>query len=241
MYDSANKKPLLAVFVVSIVLGTGFFAWRLMQKEGGRGPNEEEIAKEKLTAVEKQIAETEVRLGELQGLTFEEKEKRKKEREALSARGISDDAAVSGVEIIILKDKKIVSNIAQGYTIEVPLHLIVARSVSSDWIEFHDRTLMCQDPSCDPVMRIRAEERNPRALSLEAWFKEEEKKADAPLYSPREEIELTGKKLFKITESIPFLFDGFYYYWAKGKKIYSFRISQFDEELYRAYVATLAF
>ena len=101
---------------------------------------------------------------------------------------------------------------------------------------------MCkEDPSCDPIMRIRATEDNPQKLDLEKWFKTEEEKAGSEIYSPREKVAINGITAYKITENIPGVFDGFYYYWSRGTKIYYLRISAFDEEKYGEFIITFRF
>ena len=92
---------------------------------------------------------------------------------------------------------------------------------------------------CNPVIRIETAESNPKGLSLEEWFKEEEEKAGTPIYSPRERTSLGSQTFYRVVESIPGTFDGYYYYWTREKKIYSLRISKFEEVNYRSSLETL--
>ena len=244
--DFRDKKLLLSALVfILLVLGTavGVRIWQRVTT-----PTEEELKKQvekqfegKIREVEELIAAAERRIQELSEVTPEEEEKRKEERDILSAQKVFEDVGVEGVEVEVIEDenKKIIRNSHQGYSIEVPLNLVVARSVSSDWIELHDKEFMCEaDPSCDPIIRIRALDRNPNTLSIGEWLKSEEKTGEQ-IYSPREELTIGGQTVYKVTESIPRIFDGFYYYWAKGTKIYFIRIWSFDDPLYRPYIETL--
>lgn len=172
--------------------------------------------------------------------------KKKKEREekieTLTAQTVVEDVGVEGVEVLLTEDKRVIHNRAQGYSIEVPPNLLIARSITSDWIELHDKEFMCQeDPSCDPVLRIRVEETNPNELDLEEWFEKEEEKEGFPIYSPREQLEIQGEVAYRVTESIPRVFEGFYYYWSKEKNLYYIRIADFDDEIYRSYIETFIF
>lgn len=196
--------------------------------------------REKLMAVEEKIAATQEEIQRLSALTPEELAQREREQAVLSAQSATDDVEVLGVEVIKEGSKKIVKNTAQGYNLELPLNLLLARSISSDHLEFHDKELMCQgDPLCKPVILIETTEVNLRGLHLEKWLEEEEKKAGAEIYSPREEVIINGATFYKVTESLQPQFDGYYYYWSSGNKIYYLRISKFNEENYRAYLETL--
>lgn len=196
---------------------------------------------EKLQKVENAIERTQKELEALSALSPAEKAERARKRNVLSAQQATDDVVIEGVEITVVGAKKILSNKTEGYHIEVPAKLLVARSVTSDWIELHDKTFMCQDPSCEPVMRIRVQVHNPDELPIEEWFKREEEKAGASIYSPREQLTIGQESVYRIFEEIPTRFEGYYYYWKKGKKIYDIRISVFDDEVYRPSINTFSF
>lgn len=193
-------------------------------------------------SVERLISTTEERLKELDKLSTEEKAKREKEREVLNAQKVPTDVLVEGVKIIKEKDRKIIKNQPQNYNLELPLNLVMARSVSSDWLEFFDQQFMCEeDPSCDPLMRLVVNDSNSRELSLDKWMIDEEKKIGASIYSPRETLALGGQTVLRITEIIPGKFDGYYYYWSRGKKIYYLRISRIDDAAYHKFIETIKF
>lgn len=196
---------------------------------------------DKLREVEGAIAETQKDLEALSALSPEELEKREREREILSAQKATEDVFIEGVGVEVMDGKKLITNRKEGYRIEVPANLLVARSVVPNWLELHDKILMCQDPDCDPVMRIRAEEKNPNDLPIGEWLAREEKKAESPIYSPREKLIIQGETVYRVAEEIPARFEGYYYYWARGKKIYDIRISVFDDEAYRSSIETFSF
>lgn len=196
---------------------------------------------EKLQEVENAIERTQKELEALSALSPEEKAERARKRNVLSAQKATDDALIEGVEITVVGAKKILSNKREGYRIEMPGTLLVARSVTSDWVELHDKTFMCQDPSCEPVMRIRVQAHNPDELPIAEWLQREEEKAGASIYSPREQLTIGQELVYRVLEEIPTRFEGYYYYWKKGKKIYDIRISVFDDELYRPSINTFSF
>lgn len=242
-----SKKVLILIVIIlaAIFVVGGFFGLKdyLMPKvEIEKKVEESAVFSEPKSAVEEEIEATKKQLEELYKLTPEEIKKREEERQALSAQDITTDVLVSGVEILFEGNKKIIKNTAQRYRIEIPSELIVARTVKSDLVEIYDPKTMCkEDPSCDPIIRIRTGEDNPQKLDLEKWFKAEEEKSGSDIYSPREKIIISGNTAYKIIESIPGVFDGYYYYWSRGSKIYYLRISAFDEEKYREFVETFTF
>lgn len=193
-----------------------------------------------LKAIEKKINETEEEIKRLSDLSPEELEKRQKEDAILSAQSAAVDVSVAGVEITISGNKKLIKNTEQGYSLELPKNLLLARSISSDHLEFHDKDLMCQgDPSCQPIILIEAATLNPGKLSLEDWFKSEEEKAGSQIYSPRKLVTFNGISFYQVTESLLPAFDGYYYYWSKGEYVYYLRISKFNEEFYSEYLKTI--
>ncbi|OHB21805.1 MAG: hypothetical protein A2939_01765 [Parcubacteria group bacterium RIFCSPLOWO2_01_FULL_48_18] len=192
--------------------------------------------------VKRQIAITEWRLERLSERSPEEEQRIEEQRETLVAQEVTEDVKLEGVEIIEKDDKKIIKNHSYGYYIEMPGRLVIARSISGDSIELHDPQYMCEgDPSCEPVLRIRTEASNPNQLSLEEWFAAEEQKSGFPLYSPREKIELGSQAAYRVTEIIPDVFEGFYYYWSRVDKIYYIRVADIDDETYRPYIETFRF
>ncbi len=235
-----NKKfaYLLIVALIFLLGGGGFFTWQKFIHNGGDVPKEE---KEKLEGIEKQIAETQKRLEEVSRLSPEEIKKREEERRILTAQRTNEDVSVAGVEVIVQDGAKSIINKKEGYRIDVPSNLIVARTISSDRIELHDRKTICEDPSCEPTLLIRSEKKNPEKLSLDEWFSKEEKAIGRSVYSPREQLTIRGQSVFKVREEIPLIFDGFYYYWSFGESIYSIRVSSFDAETYRSAIETFSF
>lgn len=248
IFFSKNKIVFLAI---SILILVGITVWWFVVRMGTK-----EIAKDKilqetpgelrdtpktLEEVESAIERTKKELETLSHLSPEEKAARARKRDILSAQKQTDDVIVEGVEIVFQNTKKIIVNKKEGYQIEAPANLVIARSIASDWIELHDKTFMCQDPSCEPVMRMRTQMNNPDELSIEAWLAKEEKTAGAPIYSPREQLTIGQESVVRVSEEIPPRFEGYYYYWQRGKKIYDIRISMFDDETYRPFIDTFLF
>lgn len=239
-----SKKPLIVIVIIlAVVLVIVAYFWfggyLKPQAETEKKIEETVVVSEQKSVVETEIEATKKQLEELSKLTSEEKQKREEELQILSQQKVSQDVSVEGVKVILGGNKKIIRNTAQGYSMEVPLSLVVARSVASDWLELHDSEFMCEgDPECNPIMRIRVINAGAIVSDLEKWFREEEKKARAPIYTPREKLAIGGETVYRVTEIIPAKFEGYYYYWAKDKKIYYVRISKFDEEEYKPYIET---
>ena len=240
---STSKKLLITAFL--LIFGLFVFLWY----KDFFFPADDSGKKSEGTALEKpeeevaaDIKTVQKQLEELSKLSPEEKKKREEERQVLTAQDVTADIPVPGVEIITEGQRKIIKNITEGYRIEIPGELIIARAVTPDLIEIHDPKTMCkEDPSCDPIMRIRVTGDNPQKLDLEKWFLLEEEKYGSPVYSPREKIIINGSTAYRIIENIPAVFDGYYYYWSRGAKVYYLRISAFDEEKYREFIETFRF
>lgn len=248
----SKKHPLIfyAEIALPLILVAGLIGWALY-RTGEKEVTEQEQKKEetaefqekvqRLRDLEKDIEETKKQLEEVSSLSPEERARLEEERKILSASRVTKDVAVKGVEVQIRDEKKTILNRVEGYRIEVPLNLVIARSISSNWLEFHDQKNMCLDPDCDPVMRIRTVSVNPRNLTLNEWLAEEEKRANAEIYSPREKLTIGNETAYRVTEEIPGKFEGYYYYLGRGTKIYDIRISKFDDEIYRSASETFSF
>lgn len=234
MPQKISKTTYISTVLTILILGLGsIWLWRYDIQQ-----QIEEIDRQ-TRQTQQRVAVIKERIRELEEISLEEKQERELERKTLSAQKVTEDVGVEGLEIIITEEKRIINNHAQGYSIEVPDNLLVARSISSDWIELHDKEFMCaEDPSCDPVMRIRVEQSNPEELVLDQWFTQEEAKEGFAIYSPRERLEFGSEMVYRVTEAIPRVFEGFYYYWGKGAKIYYIRIADFDDDTYRPYIET---
>lgn len=241
-----KKLLIILTIVLAAILAIGGYFWFKKDLK----PEVEvdiKIKKDVMTSDQKSVLESEIdatkkQLEELSRLTSEEIKKREDERKILTAQDVASDIPVKGVEILTKDGIKIIRNIAEGYRIEIPVELIIARTIKSDLIEIHDPRVMCkEDPSCDPIIRIRASPDNLQKLDLEKWFKAEEEKAGSEIYSPRERVEVGDEVAFRITENIPGVFDGYYYYWSRGAKIYYLRVSAFDEGKYGEFIETFTF
>lgn len=233
-----SLKHLLAIVVI-ILIGAGIFFWFQEREKAAR---EEERAKieAELGAVEQRIVETKRQLEAIDSLSPEEKAKREQERNILSATTANIDVPIEGVSLVREGEKKLIQNSTEGYRLSLPANLVLARSISSDWLEFHDPRSMCGDPACDPIIRITVAHEY-GDLPLEEWFVAEEKKAGALIYSPRELVMLGDLQAVRVSETVEGGFEGYYYYLTDGKKLYAIRISKSDDERYHAVLETFRF
>lgn len=209
-------RALIAAVVLTAIIG-GWWYWQRISKK--------KELEQRLQEVEEQISATEKRIKELSELTPEELQKIEREREILSAESATKDVEVAGVEIMRDGGKKIIKNTAEGYRIEVPKNLLIARSISADWLELHDPEIMCEgDPLCSPILRIVVSKEDIKnILSQSAGY---------------ETINIGGANAYKVIEKIPEVFEGSYYYWSRSGKVYAIRVSSFDEPAYQKYIET---
>lgn len=245
MEQEPSKKIIYIGITALALLIIGGIFWYWQKSKVIEVTRVDEITKEEapehLKELEQQIEETKSELEKLERLDPEERRIREEQRETLSALEVTKDVVIEGVEVSIVGERKEITNHKEGYRISVSQKLVMARSIASNWIELHDPKTMCEDPSCDPVILIAVAESNPSELSIAEWLAQEEKNAGEEIYSPREELPIGGVAAFRVTESLPPLFEGFSYYFGKGKKIYSLRISGTNESMYREYIETFLF
>lgn len=239
-----TKKEIIAIAALLALIGSGVGLWFwyraiLSESESELESQREALEAEQTKIVEEKISQVKEQLQELIKLSPEERAKKEKEREILTAEKVSEDVKISGVSIIFSEDKKIIKNSTQGYSIAVPLNLVIARSVAGNLIELHDQQFFCPDPSCDPVFRIEVTEANPKELVIEKWFATEERKDGSEIYSPREKLTIGNETIWRVIEVVPRTEARYYYYyWGRGKKIYSLRVSEFYDKKYQKYVGT---
>lgn len=232
MFSSSKKWPISAgvLLVVFVIFGI----WRIVRQ------NDASELQGSLAETEQKLSEKEGDLAALEAQTAEEEAARVRERENLAAQEATEDATVEGVFISQASGKRTLRNEPEGYSLVIPEELILARSVKSDMIELHDRSLMCAgDPLCEPVIRIQLMESGIGQLTLEDWFTKQEKGAGSAMYSPREFKKIGEMMLARATEDIPRRFSGFYYYWEHGGRIYALRIAASDEEKLLPIIETL--
>jgi hypothetical protein len=239
-----NKKLVIIAVVVLMVIagGVGFWYFKIYP---------EELKQKKLNEIQNKIVATKNQISQVQNSIQEETKEadqtpqqiaqNKHDIEILAARTATNDVSVDGIKITKNNGKKIVQNVAQGYSIELPQNLILARSISSDKLNFFDPETMCASPSCEPILGIVVSQDNPESLSLDEWMRSAEDKAGQPIYEPREQLSFNGQAVFKVTEIIPDKFDGYYYFWTKGTNVYYIRISKFDDITYSEYIKTFKF
>jgi hypothetical protein len=191
--------------------------------------------------IDRAISEKEAELKALSVRSREEEARIAAEREILSATKAAGDVAVLGVRIEASPKGKVIINEKEGYRITLPLPLVLARSVESAHLEFHDPAVMCQgDPSCPPVLRIDVVAENPTRLPLLDWLAQEEVAAGESIYSPRETLTVNGIAVARVTTVLPEIFDGYDYYFAHGAKIYVLQIARVYDGAYKEAIYSLA-
>lgn len=170
----------------------------------------------------------------------EEFERAKRESEILDTLKTFTDQAVEGVTVVKETYKKIIKNENEGYAIEMPLGLIIARSIKSSDLHFYqpdEYGNICGDPQCPALISIKTEA-NPAGLSLEEWSQQEEKVAGYPMFENKEEVLVAGEKAYRIQEETMRTAATYYYFLAKGNKIYRLSLAVSVEPQYRDFLAT---
>lgn len=153
------------------------------------------------------------------------------------------DQEVPGVKITEQEEGKIIRNEAEGYTIEMPLNLLIARTLESSALYFflpEENGDICEDPECTPLMVIKATSK-PENLSLEEWTKQEEKRAGYPMFEQKAELLINGQQAFRIEEETPRTAPVAYYFLAATSKVYQISIGAGLESAYRIYIETFKY
>lgn len=210
-----------------------FLLWLLFVLPKNRGTEETkkaEILREK-ERVEKEIA-------------IIEKEKEEiaiKISETLNATTAEEDVLVKDVEIVKKDEKKLIKNSGQGYEIEIPSKMLLARSINNNELNFFlpdEKNEICCPGwrGCPSDLAISTEE-NPENLSVEEWVKKNKKE---PYLETTGEIETYFKEFgwqkigtndwYKtevfIERSVPL--PTLEYFLAKGNKINVVSISEWQ-------------
>lgn len=217
-YDYMNRKIIIVIIAIIFVLGIAFgiFWWR---RSG-----EDEVPP-------------------APPVSEEEAEKAGRALEILSAVRAFDDQKVEGVVVVKEPDRKIIKNEAEGYVIETPKYLVIARSIESSAIHFYrpdEENNICGDPQCPALITIKTE-LNPDKLSLEEWSEMEEAEAGYPMFQEKEEFIIGGETAFRIKEETVRTAPIYYYFLAHGNKIYRISLGLLLEPGYREYLATFRF
>lgn len=189
--------------------------------------------------IDRTISEKETELQALIERSPEEEARNAALRKTLSATSTTEDVPPPGVRIETTPKGKVVINESEGYRITLPQRLVLARSVESDHLEFHDSSTMCQgDPSCPPVLHIDVAG-GAGGLSLEEWFLSGEAEAGEPIYSPRESLVINGVRAARVSATLPEIFDGYDYYFAHNRKIYVLQIARVYHDAYKEVIYSL--
>lgn len=171
-----KKKIFLGIglFLVFVFLISILFSLILPKKQ----QKENKFLKEK-ERIRKEIEELEKKKKEIEeGTTKKEIEKRI--AEILTQVSAQEDITVNGVEIIKKEDKKLIRNKEQGYEIEIPAKMLLARSINSEELNFYtpnpdDSYLLCPGwPSVQSDLKISIE-KIPETLPFEKWIEKNRK------------------------------------------------------------------
>lgn len=161
----------------------------------------------------------------------------------LYAEKATEDQKVSGLKIIKRGEKKLIKNEAEGYSIEVPLNLLIARTLESSELYFflpEESGDICEDPECSPLMTIRTIP-NPENLSLKEWAQKEEEMAGYPMFEEKTELLINGKQAFRIEEETLRTSLIAYYFLASTNKVYEISIGAALEPEYKVYVESFKY
>ncbi len=230
-----KKKFLIIIAVIILAAGEGFYILGSWQQKIITEKKIEELKKQ-IEKEEEQINNLKQQTVELEKITPEEEAKKRRNLEIFTARSATNDVPVEGIEIIKTKDRKIYKNLAQGYSIEIPLNLILGCSTESNLIGFYDLKTMCQrDPLCVPIINIMVLEKNTQDVSLDEWYSGNIGDANLP-----EKLNFNGESVYKVNE-VTDKFDNYVYYLKRNKNIYFISLFRFDDIKYKSYIETFKF
>lgn len=175
--------------------------------------------------------------------TEERKQQARRQLDILTALTAFDDQPIEGVIITKTDNKKLIRNQAEDYVIEMPSELIIARSIESSRIKFYqpDKTgSICENPACSPLVSIRTME-NPERMSLGYWTKAREIAVGYPMFKDKEVLYINNEQTYRIEEETLRTPPAYYYFLAKGGKVYEISIAVILEPVYREYIASFRF
>jgi len=171
--EESNQRRLLVlggvgtlIFIV-LLFSLSFFYFSKKEKERrAEEKRREEIKKEYQKIVE-----------EISKVRKEKPEE--KISEILTQVEATEDVPVKGVEIIKTGDKKVIKNLEQGYQIEIPAKMLLARSISSEELNFFlpdkENYLSCPGYAKFPSDLTIKVEKNEKKLPLKEWIKQNRK------------------------------------------------------------------
>ena len=162
----------------------------------------------------------------------------KQELDTLTANAVKEDVVVPGVTIATEKTKKTIKNTAEGYTMEIPLTMLVARSIDSSNINLYEpdeNGNICGDPACPALISISTRE-NQAKLSLDQWTQKEEKRVGYAMFKNKETLSVDNQKVYRIEEETLRTPATYYYFLASNTKVYEISIGKALEPAYRTYL-----
>ena len=129
------------IIVALIAIGAGVLVWQKNAR-----PTSEELEKQ-MAELEKQIAEKEEEIAYQKRLWEFENEPIPKSL-SNAPRHATEDEQIPGITITKKGDKKLVVNKPQGYSIEVPSLLVMARTLDDKTVQFFEPETMCILDTC---------------------------------------------------------------------------------------------
>jgi len=166
--EGFKKKIFLGMGLLLIFIFLIFVLFVLPKKKMAEKEKKAEILKE-AERIEKEITELE-----------KEKERvEEKIAEILTQTEAKEDILVKGVEIIKKDDKKLIRNKKQGYEIEIPSQMLLARSIEGSELNFfipdQEGYLSCPGLPAFPSDLTISVEKKTEKISLEEWVKRNKK------------------------------------------------------------------
>jgi len=161
--DFKNKIFLVGAIIL-ILIGLVLVLFFLPKQSSQQGKKDNPLVEK--NRIEKEIAQ----------LKEEKSNLEKKSSEVSNQTEAKEDLEVEGVEIIKKEDKKIIKNTKQGYEIEVPSKMLIARTLTNKTLNLYlpdQKDFICCPgwPQCQADFEISVQE-NPNNISLEKWVKD---------------------------------------------------------------------
>ncbi len=228
---SKKAVMILVVSILLLVIGGVFWWWQVRDVKTSERPivetSEEEKIIGKIQELEKELEEAKKRLEEIEKIDPGKLAEKMEKAMTLRPLHATEDQTIEGVTIIEKDEKKIVKNENQGYTIEVPVNLILTRSFDSSQVQFHDPEIMCATPQCYSEIAVFLV-KNPEKLLLEDFVQKKKEIFERPDTEVGvEELIINGEKAYEKKTTLSGSNPTYAYYFSKDLDIYVIFISRF--------------
>ena len=161
-----------------------------------------------------------------------------KELDTLATINAKEDTVVPGVAIVFQDNKKTLVNNNEGYSMEIPSAMLVARSIESSNINLYEPDKagdICGDPECPPIINIKARN-NEAKWTLDEWAQKEQERVGSLIFQNKETLLINGLKTFRIQEETERTPPIYYYFLAKNNKVYRLSLAKSLEPKYKQYI-----